>query len=53
MVYNGRSMFAYLKITLLRVKRKKQPVIGDIAVEKGIFLFWGCQNMCAHTGIPV
>ena len=43
MVYNGESMFSYLKINLFRFKRKKQPVMQKKCVNNGIFNFFGTR----------
>ena len=47
MVYNGESMISYLKINF-RFKRKKHPVMWNNKVNKGIFYFFGCQNLSTH-----
>ena len=43
MVYNGESMFSYLKINLFRFKRKKQPAMQKKCVNNGIFNFFGTR----------
>ena len=53
MVYNGESIFSYLKKTLLKFKKKKQPAMQNNSVNKGIISFFGCQNLDTHAGIPV
>ena len=43
MVYNGESMFSYLKINLFRFQRKKQPAMQKKCVNNGIFNFFGTR----------
>ena len=51
-IYNGQIVFAW-KETLLWVKNKKTGHNRKYQWKESIFLFFGCQNLCAYTGILV
>ena len=50
-VYNGESMFSYLKINFTSVKKEEMwHVMQSNSVSKGLFYFSGHQNLGTHAG---